>query len=138
MSFDLDRARYAIDGLKSRLTTMDKRPLVIIGVGTPIALVLVIVLVVSWTGGGGETITPSDIPEARSRPTMDDLIPSLAADPRFTGVRVVPSRADEKERLLIMGSVASATDLDALKARVTEADPPVPVEYQVAIAPTDN
>jgi hypothetical protein len=139
MPLDLDRARYAVDGVKSRLTTMNKRPLIIIGVGTPLAIVLLVVLIVVWTsGGGGGGIEPTQIPEARSQSTIDVLGPQLAADPRFASVRLVPSRADDTERLLVMGSVARQSDLDALKARISEARPSVDVDWQVAVAPDDG
>ncbi len=129
---DIDRLRYASDGIKDRLRDVNKRTLIVVGVGAPLALVLLITAAVTLLSGGAEPLRFESSP---GREAVADLAPLVRSDPRWSGVRVTASSSEGRDRILVMGSVTAASDLEALTREIEGRAGDAAVDWQVAVAP---
>lgn len=72
-----------------------------------------------------------------ARAHAHDIAPLLAADARFSAVRAVES-AREGGSLLVVGTVMTTSDLDALRTLIENSHSPVQVLWSVSAAYTPS
>lgn len=131
----IDDLRYKLDEIKSRFDGVDTRKLLTIGGGVSLLVILTVVMAVVWWPEPGIKITTEDMQRADE---VSGLSMALAQDSRFSFVRVVASPDENgKIKFQLMGSVASKSDLEALRSVVSTEKPNSDVSWAVGVAPPD-
>lgn len=108
--------------------------------GLVIGLVLVVVLGAAagmrWFGGASRRST-LEVPPSRAQGVLENLTPSIAAEARWSAVRVWAPDPSNSDRIILMGSVETQSDLDALRDHVEERAPEATVDWQVSVTSAD-
>lgn len=135
MRFDLDDARTAFRDLTRRYD-IPKRMLISVGVGLPILIVLVAILVVQLTSGSPPRIDDIEPPDGADVAT--DLRSVVGSNPRWANVRILPAEVEGHPQIMVMGTVPTSADLNDLKSRIADDAGGMNVDWQVAVFPDEG
>jgi hypothetical protein len=70
---------------------------------------------------------------AKIREYQATILPKVAADPRFKSIKLATVTSSGGGALFVQGTLATESDLEALKALIAATQPPAHVDYRVSI-----